>query len=247
MHAGRWPGRRQEQVNPDRDYKEYSLTPYQNHQDYVNDIFDVTIKYSAELKRTNSKGKTLRQILINGSAYSHFRYLQNGNRAIFSLTPKQRQLHSFGTSANESLHQQFNTSQRQVIQQHVESTKVVLKSFSFGKLLAHHSAAFDCTMSQRSQGQILALLEGHLLSKGCSFCKPWGEEQPLPAIAARRQLRKPIHRRDQQRARVYSSRKALQEERWRQHLRLKPRKRRHVLKRHIFTKKKEPKRKLSAD
>lgn len=237
-YGGQWPGKRQQPVHPDRNYEEYTQEPYQNHQQYVHDIFDLTLKYADQMKKTNGRGKTLKQILINGSAYSHFRYLQNGNMAVFSLTQEQRVLFSFGTAANEALHAQFNTSQRTVVQQHAESTQVVLQSFTMAKLLAHHSAAFGITVAQRSQGQIQALLQGYLLLPSSSFCLPFGNED-LEMVRSRRVLRRPVHAHNAAAATSYVQRAAIHRERWVRHLRQKPRRKKGCVKRTIFTKKKQ--------
>ena len=153
-------------------------SPYEQHQQYINDIFDLTLDYAQDMNRKNSKGKSAKQILIAGCAYQHFRYLQNGSCAIFTLSSEHKRLLSMGTTANEALHAQFNACQRPVVQQHVESMDVVLRSFSLGKLLSHHSAAFSPTLVQRSQGQILSLLEGKLQQSNYHFLAPFGANIP---------------------------------------------------------------------
>ena len=116
---------------------------------------------------------------------------------------------------------------------------VVLRSFSLGKLLSHHSAAFSPTLVQRSQGQILSLLEGKLQQSNYHFLAPFGANIPA-ALAHRRQLRQPVHRHDTDAAVVHKHKLRKQQDRWKLHLRLKPRK--HVLKvkRHVFRKRKKP-------
>jgi len=217
----------------------YCAQPYEQHQQYINDIFDLTLDYAQDMNRKNSKGKSAKQILIAGCAYQHFRYLQNGSCAIFTLSSEHKRLLSMGTTANEALHAQFNACQRPVVQQHVESMDVVLRSFSLGKLLSHHSAAFSPTLVQRSQGQILSLLEGKLQQSNYHFLAPFGANIPA-ALAHRRQLRQPVHRHDTDAAVVHKHKLRKQQDRWKLHLRLKPRK--HVLKvkRHVFRKRKKP-------
>ncbi|CAK9005878.1 unnamed protein product [Durusdinium trenchii] len=237
-HEGQWPARRSNPLHPDRNFIDYSQTPYLDHQSYIDDIVDLTLLYPDDMGRKNSKGQSVKQILITGSAYRHFAYLRNGCRAISALSRERRQLFSFGTAANEALHAQFNSSQSTVVQQHLESVQVVLKSFSCAKLLAHHSAAYAPTVAQRSQSQILALLEGALLRPDSEFCKPFDETQP-EAVTDRKRLRRPVHAHDGGAAAHRAQLAARQREQWRKHLHSKKWiGRKWTLKRTVFTKKK---------
>lgn len=235
---GQWPARRSNPLHPDRNFIDYSQTPYLDHQSYIDDIVDLTLLYPDDMGRKNSKGQSVKQILITGSAYRHFAYLRNGCCAISALSRERRQLFSFGTAANEALHAQFNSSQSTVVQQHLESVQVVLKSFSCAKLLAHHSAAYAPTVAQRSQSQILALLEGALLRPDSEFCKPFDETQP-EAVTDRKRLRRPVHAHDGGAAAHRAQLAARQREQWRKHLHSKKWiGRKWTLKRTVFTKKK---------
>ena len=92
----------------------------------------------------NSRGQTVRQVLINGASWGHYSYLQNGGHAIHSLSAEGRRLWGMGTCTNEALHSEFNNTQRVTVQQHVESMRAVISMFSLAKLLAHQSAAYLC-------------------------------------------------------------------------------------------------------
>lgn len=158
---------------------------------------------------------------------------------MWSLTPAERQLRAMGTTANEALHAQFNNSQRPVIQQHAESLDVVLQSFSLSKLLAHHSASFAPTIAQRSQQQILSVMQGFFASSACAFCPPFATE-PERDILSRKAVRAPVHAHDKVAATAYVKRLRSQKDRWNLHLRMKPRRTvSKKKKRHVFTKKKK--------
>ena len=137
IRPGRWQANRKEPRHHDRDWASYSLTPYRTHQQYIDDIQDVCLQFPQDMSRKNSSGQTLRQVLVNGAGFEHYAFLQNGCRALHSLSTQDRSMLATGTTANEALHSQFNNCQRSIVQQHQESVFVVLQSFSMAKLLAH--------------------------------------------------------------------------------------------------------------
>ena len=104
------------------------------------------------------------------------------------------------------------------------------------KLWAHHRAALGIPVAQRSQGQIQALLQGHLLLRSSSFCLPFGNEA-LDMVRSRRVLRRPVHAHNAAAAASYVQRAEIHRQRWVRHLRQKPRRKQGSVKRTIFTKK----------
>lgn len=115
---------------------------HRKHQEYIDDIQDLCLEFQSEMSCKNSSGQTLRQVLVNGIGFEHYAFLQNGCRALHSLSPQDRCILATGTTANEALHSQFNNCQRSIVQQHQESVFVVLQSFSMAKLLAHQLFVF---------------------------------------------------------------------------------------------------------
>ena len=231
---GKWQWRRK--VATDKEVDPH--TPYTHHQEYIDDLHDVILKYPNDMARKNSRGQTLRQTLINGASFSHFAYLQNGGRAIQSMAAQDRLLWAMGTTANEALHSEFNSTQRTVVQQHLESIESVLFSFSFAKLLAHHAAAYCPTVSQRSQSQLLALMLGQMQRH---FCKQFSFHNIRPA-RTRTQVRRPVHHVLPANVQAFQRTVAEQKLRWARHVLRKPR---HLckkpVKRTVFTKRKQPK------
>ncbi|CAE7300884.1 unnamed protein product [Symbiodinium necroappetens] len=232
---GRWCGQRKRARALERDWECYCAQPYQRHQDYVDDILDICLTYPSDMSRKDSRGKTTKQILIAGASFQHFAYLLNGSRARASLSDSDRKLLSMGTAANEALHQQFNATQRPVIQQHRESVDVVLFSFTLAKLLAHQSAAYWPTVSQRSQSLLLSMITGHLRREFC----PAFAKNPVAVVRNRRLARAPVHRQNPAAARAAADRAAGQSERWATHVAARKVRRRWILKRTVFTKKKQ--------
>jgi len=212
--------------------------PYQNHQQYIDDIHSIMLLHPDELCRRNSRGQTVRQVLINGASWGHYSYLQNGGHAIHSLSAEGRRLWGMGTCTNEALHSEFNNTQRVTVQQHVESMRAVISMFSLAKLLAHQSAAYYATTSQRSQSQLLALLEGFMRQ---NFCAPFSSLRQK-SVVSRRSLRAPVHQLLPAHVQPWKEQLARQKSRWARHLLLRPRPpKRGNVKRTVFTKRKEVK------
>lgn len=235
---GRWRWLRKHPKDPDRDWDAYVSVPYQNHQQYIDDIHSIMLLHPDELCRRNSRGQTVRQVLINGASWGHYSYLQNGGHAIHSLSAEGRRLWGMGTCTNEALHSEFNNTQRVTVQQHVESMRAVISMFSLAKLLAHQSAAYYATTSQRSQSQLLALLEGFMRQ---NFCAPFSSLRQK-SVVSRRSLRAPVHQLLPAHVQPWKEQLARQKSRWARHLLLRPRPpKRGTVKRTVFTKRKEVK------
>ena len=232
---GRWNANRQNVLHDERDWEKYTQEPYTHHQAYIDDILDLTLKFSDQMRRKNSKGQTVRQILLHGASFHHFGFLQNGCHLRATLTPQQQALLGLGTAANEALHSEFNATQRQVIQQHLDAMTIVLRSFVFNKLAAHNSAAYSPTTAQRSQAQIQSLMAGEMAR---SFFLPFNDGAFVP-VTNRQRVRQPVHQFNSAQARAFKALRALQAQAWTKHVRRIRCRAKHVLKRTVFTKAKQ--------
>ena len=100
------------------------------------------------------------------------------------------------------------------------------------------SAAYSPTIAQRSQGQLLALLEGCL---ALNFCPPFGEQEAAPATD-RAAILRPAHAADQRKLLKFKRVAAVQKQQWAKHLmKRKQHQKGQGLKRTVFTKRKERK------
>jgi hypothetical protein len=235
----------QQRIEPDRDLKAYSLEPYSSHQQYIDDVVDLTLKHAADMRRKNRKGNSVRQIMQNGASYKHFAYLLNGSRIQSTLTQQEQKMLAWGTTGNEALHAQLKRSQTSIIQQHRERVPQSMKAFCLGRLLAHNAAAYHPTVAQHPQSYLLCVAQGYMMS---SFFEPFGEAQTAP-VTSRAAMGAPIHSPDMDKMHQFHTVAEAQKERWQTHVAIKNAKaktkplwaRKTDLKRTVFTKKKHPK------
>jgi hypothetical protein len=197
-------------VSEDRTLDVYSKLPYASHQDYINDLMDLRFRFASDMRRRDCKGRSVAQILEAGASYKHYGYLRNGGLITATLSEKDRLLLAWGTCGNEALHQQINSSQRTVIQQHVERSEVRLQAFSLGKMVAHSSAAYHPTISQKSQKQLLSVVHGHTMA---DFFKPFGAAVPEP-VTCQTALRQPVHANSDLKTEAFKMVRASQQQRW---------------------------------
>lgn len=226
------------------DESEQADKPFQNHQDYLDAVLALCAQFPDKMRNKNSKGQTVLQILKNGTSYKHFRYMWNGSHIIAALhavlAPSEVQLLNFGTCGNEALHFQLKASQEQIVQQHIQTFPPQLAAFSLAKMLAHHSAAYFHTVSQRKESEILSLVQGCLL-KG--FLPPLqnGHAQPTLSRAA---LRKPVHSMDPSKTAAKKKMAAQKAAQWEKEVRNRSLKKKQAcsskssMKRTVFTQKK---------
>ena len=241
---------RAQQIVPDKDWEAYCREPYTCHQDYINDLMDTALRFPDEMRRREPKGKkkkSVLQIIEAGASYKHFAYLRNGSHVRSTLSPKDLQLLSNGTCANEALHAQWNAEQKAIVQQHAELVATKVAAFGLGRLLAHNAAAYSPTIAQRSQREILCILQGHLMT---SFVDAFGAaiEEPVANVAS---LQGPVHALDKEKSAQRQARALRQHERWEKHetkqqlqrpfKRLKALGKRLCKKRTVFTQKKQQK------
>jgi hypothetical protein len=145
-------------VSEGRDWDAYMTTPYDSHQDYVNDLMDLVGLFPDDMKRSNSKGRTVQQILESGASYHHFRYLLNGSHIRATLSAQENALMAWATCGNEAIHQQLNAHQRTTLQQHAEGAQFKLDAFVLGKLITHNVAAYHPTCVQRDHAELLPVV-----------------------------------------------------------------------------------------
>ena len=148
----------------DHTMRRYFEQPYENHQQYINDLMDAVEQYKDEiaLSRTNAKGKTTLQIIQNAAAYEQYAYLQHGSVLRGRRTAMDRELLGWGTASNEALHKEVKTVFAVVTHQHESSMQAKTTLFSINKLLAHNSAAYWGTTIQRKQPVLLAMIHGSI-------------------------------------------------------------------------------------
>ncbi|CAJ1383870.1 unnamed protein product [Effrenium voratum] len=240
---GRWSARKEALAKPERDLRAYSNTPYNSHQEYVDDLLDITLKFPTDMSRKDCKGRSAKQILMSGAAYRHFAYLRNGNHIASQFSAAETQLSAWGTTGNEALHFQINNARRTVLQQHHEAIPPMLFSFALQKMMAHNSAAYAPTLAQRSQAELLSLLRGHL---SACFFSSFGD-RAIPPLTNRDEARRPARALDQAKTQRAKAVAASQRRRWGQHAAKLERRRakRSVpgpprIKRTVFTKRKQP-------
>ena len=186
---GKWPAKADNMQARGREWNAYVQEPYASHQDYIDDLASLTVRFATDMGRKDSKGRTVFQILQSGAAYQHYAYLLNGSRATAALSLQDRQMLSWGTTANEAVHFQFNRSQQTVTQQHVDSSTLKLEAFCLGKMLAHNSASYHPTVAQRSQAELISSMLGYIMSG--EFAGAAGVA--MAPVTSRQELRRPVH------------------------------------------------------
>ncbi|CAJ1427843.1 unnamed protein product [Effrenium voratum] len=186
---GKWPAKADNMKARGREWNAYVQEPYASHQDYIDDLASLTVRFATDMGRKDSKGRTVFQILQSGAAYQHYAYLLNGSRATAALSLQDRQMLSWGTTANEAVHFQFNRSQQTVTQQHVDSSTLKLEAFCLGKMLAHNSASYHPTVAQRSQAELISSMLGYIMSG--EFAGAAGVA--MAPVTSRQELRRPVH------------------------------------------------------
>lgn len=142
----------------------YCGKPYTSHQQYMDDLMDLTVKYPEEMSRKNKKSRTLSQVIESGAAYHHYAYLHNGSVLLNNFSESEREHMNTWTVGNEALHNQIKTALRTVTLQHEDSLKTKVQLFAMDNMLAHSSAAYHPTSVQYSQQLILAVVQGRVRS-----------------------------------------------------------------------------------
>lgn len=189
---GVWP-EHEEKVVEEVDWGTYMKKPFESHQEYVDAVHGLTLDFPSEMDRKDAKGRSIREILKAGVSYRHYRYLMNGSYIMDAVVrvvgPEAARLMSWGTCGNEALHAQLKASQQTIVQQHLEAFPLQLQAFGLAKLMAHHCAAFCPSIAQRSEAEILCVLQGEL----CRVQAHGHAVQELKSVASRAELRKPLH------------------------------------------------------
>ncbi|CAJ1383781.1 unnamed protein product [Effrenium voratum] len=163
---GKWPAKADNMKARGREWNAYVQEPYASHQDYIDDLASVTVRFATDMGRKDSKGRTVFQILQSGAAYQHYAYLLNGSRATAALSLQDRQMLSWGTTANEAVHFQFNRSQQTVTQQHVDSSTLKLEA-----------------------AELISSMVGYIMSG--EFAGAAGVA--MAPVTSRQELRRPVH------------------------------------------------------
>jgi hypothetical protein len=242
-----FPKRKRLQKPTEEKWDTYCKKPYKRHQEYIDDLIETAHRFPDEMRRKDCKGRTVLEILKAGAAYKHFAYLRNGSHIRSTLSPADSSLLAWGTCGNEALHAQINSTQSTVIQQHAERFPTKLKAFTLGKLLAHNAAAYSPTLAQRSQPELLCVLQGCVMA---GFYDSFGApaDQPVTSIP---ELRAPVHPLNKSKAARTQAVARSQNERWKKQQSIDQAKRssrkhkvlvsRVTKKRTVFTKKKQRK------
>ena len=188
----------------------------------------------ADMHRKNKKGKTVYQVLQAGSSYTHFAYLRNGNHIANALSPADRALLAWGTTANEAVHFQINRAQHTVLQQHMETAPPKFRAFCLGKMLAHHSAAYHPTAAQRSQAKLIHMMVGCIMHTARDSVIP----PTYSPVTMRSSLTAAVHKLDKPKAARRQATAAKQAARWLKHVSTRASKKKRRTKRVVFTKEK---------
>lgn len=221
----------------------YVATPYDNHQQYVDDIYDLTLDFHGDMCRKDKKNNSALEILKNGSKYRHFKFMMNGCHIRSTLSTHDRELLGVGTTANEAIHHHVADFFRTVVQQHIENAMTKFDCFTLANLLAHNSAAYSKTLAQYRQTTILSILVGSVRS---NLFKPFGEHIP-EVISARADVRIPVQALNQDTKAMKMEVRKTKAVRWKRELAIKRAKRPHAFnkrayqKRTVFTQKHEGK------
>jgi len=212
--VGRWPDGRQNILSIGRDLDAYVKQPYKVHQEYVDDLFDLTLEFPDLMSRSNEKGKekgrTVRQILQSGSSYEHFAFLSNGCHIRASLSSAEQAALATGTAANEAIHNQLRVVYKPVVQQHVEAASDKFEAFSMTNLLAHGSAAYHPTLKQRSQLDLMTVIEGRLAN---TFFTPFSDKA-ICEVTSHKLMSAPVHHLDKAAAARRVTEKEQKKPRW---------------------------------
>ena len=69
--AGSWDVASAGEMHESRDWDAYSEQAYASHQEYINDLYYLTVQFKYVMQRRNKKGRTVAAILESGASYSH--------------------------------------------------------------------------------------------------------------------------------------------------------------------------------
>ena len=179
--AGTWNGARTPQFHATAEaWEAYCSRPFRSHQEYIDQLLLIARMYLDEMERpcgSRADENTLKDILIAGSRYQHFAYLNNGCRVLHAMPEAVRRHLAWGTTANEALHMQIKGWHANVRVQHAERVPHTMRAFSLAKMTTHNAAAYHPTTAQRTQSELLSTICGGLRVE---FIKPTqGVAQPV--------------------------------------------------------------------
>ena len=169
------------------DWSIYVAKPYKKHQDYIDDLCALVLEFPSDMNRSNSKGRTVEDILKSGASFEHYMYLLNGSIVLYHLPPSDRNKLAWGTTGNEALHNQIKAAERTTVQQHASRVATRMKAFSLCKMLAHNAAAYSPTTHQQQESDVISSIAGAVVRE---FFPPFGTA-PTPVVTSRAESKVP--------------------------------------------------------
>lgn len=159
---GAWSERERDEGFLSQDWSSYSRRPYSSHQEWIDDLIQISLHFPERMDTPKKKGVTLLQTSKNRSTYKHYGYLQNCTVFMAMLTPDLHALVGWVTTGNEAYHSQMNNTLRTVTHQHEDRAEVKLDAMALLSLLAHNSATYHPTTAQWTKQMITRVLVGEL-------------------------------------------------------------------------------------
>ena len=163
-----WPDHAILDTRTPAEWKLFCRTPFDSlsgHSTYVSELAKIGYAHKQLMARSNRKGVTALDILMNGASRQHFEGLQNSSRLLARLGSFGTRL-ATGTTRNEQLHRELKSWSRNFYQTHKDRLLNGFRIFELAKLLTHASAAYSPTLTQFRQRKLLVLIAGRLRQDG---------------------------------------------------------------------------------
>ena len=75
LEEGQWDCQRRHVKSTGRDWQQYISEPYTSHQQYVDDLLDLSLRHAEAMKKRDPKGRCALEVLKAGSTLQHYGYL----------------------------------------------------------------------------------------------------------------------------------------------------------------------------
>lgn len=177
--------------------QEHSNAPYYIRDEFLIVLAAISALFPEEMTRRRPGMSTTTRAMLHGSAeVGKVEWLLNGTRFSHSLPTSLRTLRPVGTTANEALHAELNSTFRRTHKLHRSSLESRLHFFVLGKLAAHNSALYRAGLTQMGSSVTLARVVGSLEMYSAATWRGWCRSDPCGEDSRRERTRERVRARE---------------------------------------------------